>query len=260
MRWIKLGRLYSPESSHPKLATHASNPVAVLREGNIYRVFFSGRDSMNRSSVGFVDIDIVERRALDPNRTPVFEYGSGNSFYADGVSLGNCYEVDGRRYLLFMGWRRSTDGHWQGTIGRLVLKSDFSLYLDDENPLMSSDASDPVSLSYPWVIRHEDRSYSMWYGSTITWDAGNGEMLHPIKCARSNDGRHWQRKGVAVPYEIGVAQAFSRPSVIAGKQGYQMWFSYRGAPIGKYRIGYAISSNGEDWSLRLNEAGIDAST
>jgi hypothetical protein len=261
MRWKKLGRLYCPESVHPKLASHAANPLAVLLEGDVYRVFFSGRDVQNRSSVGFVDVDIIKRELVYTHNKPVFEHGSENSFYSHGVSIGNCYEADGHRYILFMGWQCPVGGHWRGDIGRLVLAPDLSLRIDGDEPFMPTDASDPISLSYPWVIPGSNGDYHMWYGSTATWDAGNGEMLHVINHAVSNDGHHWQRQGLAVPYRLGTAQAFSRPSVIGNQDdGYHMWFSYRSGSGEKYRIGYAYSQKGQAWELRLNEAGIDVST
>ena len=105
MRWEKLGQLYSPEPVHPKLASHAANPLAVLLENDVYRVFFSGRDAQNRSSVGFVDVDIAKREVIYIHDKPVFEHGPENSFYSHGVSIGNCYESDGNRYILFMGWQ-----------------------------------------------------------------------------------------------------------------------------------------------------------
>lgn len=260
MRWKKLGQLFCPESVHPKLASHAANPLAVLLGGDVYRVFFSGRDIQNRSSVGFVDVDIIKRELVYTHDNPVFEHGSENSFYSHGVSIGNCYEADGRRYILFMGWQCPAGGHWRGDIGRLVLEPDLSLRIDGDKPFMPTDASDPISLSYPWVIPGNNGDYHMWYGSTATWDAGNGEMLHVINQAVSNDGHHWQRQGLAVPYSLGIAQAFSRPSVIGNQDdGYHMWFSYRSGSGEKYRIGYAYSQNGQVWELRLNEAGIEVS-
>lgn len=260
MRWEKLGRLFCPQSVHPKLASHAANPLAVLLDGDIYRVFYSGRDNQNRSSVGFVDVDIIKRVVVYAQDKPVFEHGSENSFYSHGVSIGNCYEADGQRYILFMGWQCPAGGHWRGDIGRLVLEPDLSLRIDNDNPFMSTDASDPISLSYPWVISGKNENYHMWYGSTATWDAGNGEMLHVIKHAVSNDGQHWKRQGLAVPYSLGTAQAFSRPSVIEiQNDGYHMWFSYRSGSGEKYRIGYARSQNGRTWELRLNETGIEVS-
>ncbi|MBX9778453.1 MAG: hypothetical protein K2Y71_29110 [Xanthobacteraceae bacterium] len=259
MRWRKLGLLYSPRSEHPKLASHAANPLAILLRGDVYRVFFCGRDAQNRSSVGSVDVDIARREVVQLARDIAFAHGPEGSFYSHGVSIGNCYEADGRRYMLFMGWQNPADGHWRGDIGRLLVSPDLSLSLDGDQPFMAADHVDPVSLSYPWVIRHRG-SYRMWYGSTVTWDAGNGEMLHVLNHATSDDGHRWRRHGLGVPYQLGVAQAFSRPTVIVDSHGTcHMWFSYRGGAGEKYRIGYAVSADGERWELRLDQAGIEAS-
>ena len=70
MKWEKLGLLYCPlgTSRHPKLISHTANPLPVFIEGDVYRVFFSGRDPDNRSSVGAVDIDIVKRKVVQEHR------------------------------------------------------------------------------------------------------------------------------------------------------------------------------------------------
>ena len=73
MVWKKLGRIYRPEPIHPQLFSHAANPLAVLLKGDVYRIFLSGRDLQNRSSVGFVDVDIVKREVLYVHDKPVFE-------------------------------------------------------------------------------------------------------------------------------------------------------------------------------------------
>lgn len=262
-RWKKLGRLYVPpeQGRHPKLLTHAANPLPVHLAGDVYRVFFSGRDSINRSSVGAVDIDIVRRTVVEDHYHPFFEHGAEGSFYADGVSIGNCYMAGGARFMLFMGWQNPRDGHWRGDIGRLVMGADLTLSLDDDVPFMGSDENDPLSLSYPWVRENDDGSFSMWYGSTRTWEAGNSEMLHVINAATSMDGHHWHRKGLAIPFALGKAQAFSRPTVIRNEQGEdEMWFSYRSGSGEKYRIGHARSANQITWTLDLDGAGIDISS
>lgn len=260
-KWQKLGLLYCPSvtNRHPKLLNHAANPLPILIEGDVYRIFFSGRDANNRSSVGAVDIDIVKRKLIQEYNHPFFEYGSKGSFYADGVSIGNCYEVNGVHYMLFMGWQTPENGHWRGDIGRLIVNPDMTLRLESEVPLLASNLVDPISLSYPWVLKNEE-GYSMWYGSTIAWDAGNGGMLHTINYASSVDGHNWNREGLAVPYELAIAQAFSRPTVVRDiETGYQMWFSYRNDIGKKYRIGHAFSNDGKKWALSLETAGIDVS-
>ncbi len=222
-QWQKLGLLYCPQASgrHPKLKTHAANPLPVQIQGDLYRIFYSARDDENRSSVAAVDIDIATGLVVEDHYQPFFEHGPAGSFYAEGVSIGCCYEVDQQRYLLFMGWQNATEGHWRGDIGRLRL----------------------------------------WYGSTRSWDAGNGEMLHVINGAESSNGHDWSRQGLAVPFELGTAQAFSKPSVVRDRRSgnYSMWFSCRGGGGDSYRIGYATSEDAIDWRLDNANAGISVS-
>jgi hypothetical protein len=258
MRWRKLGRLYDAPNLHPKLLSHAANPLPVRMHGDMYRVFFSGRDAKNRSSVGFVDLDLKTGRVSSVSSEPAFTHGEEGTFYSHGVSIANCYEAGGRRYMLFMGWRVPEDGHWYGEIGRLMLGNDLSLRLDGNSAFLGLDGADPLSLSYPWVIKTRNGIFHMWYGSTLAWDAGNGEMLHVINHATSHDGHQWDRCGLSVPYVGSVAQAFSRPTVVhSAEGGYDMWFSYRGGVGKAYRIGHAVSRSGERWELRLRDAGID---
>jgi len=260
-RWTKLGRLYAPpeQGRHPKLATHAANPLPVHLEGDVYRVFYSGRDAHKHSSVGAVDIDIVRRTVVRDHYEPFFLHGLAGSFYADGVSIGNCYRAGSRRFMLFMGWQAPAGGQWRGDIGGLEVLPDLHLALAGERPWLGADVTDPISLSYPWVSERPGGGYDMWYGSTRSWDAGNGEMVHVLNHASSQDGLAWTRHGLAVPFEIGRAQAFSRPTVARADDGrLQMWFSYRSGSGETYRIGYA-ENDGSGWRLALEDAGIGVS-
>ena len=261
-KWRKFGLLYCPSESnrHPKLLSHAANPLPVKINEDIYRIYFSGRDIDNQSSVGAVDIDIVNRKIIKEYHQPFFEHGLESSFYSAGISIGNCYQVNDLTYMLFMGWQNPKGGHWRGDIGRLIVMPDLSLELESETPFMGSDSVDPISLSYPWVAKNERGDYSMWYGSTTLWNAGNNEMLHIINYASSSDGNNWNREGLAVPYELGKAQAFSRPTIVGNLEaGFEMWFSFRSGSGEKYRIGYALSQDGKKWELALDDVGIDVS-
>jgi len=259
MNWKKIGQIYHCEKIDDYLVSHASNPLAIYLKDNIFRIFFSGRDKDNKSSIGFVDIDIQKMNVIKVCDKTLFKYGGDNSFYSHGVSIGNLYTAKNHDYILFMGWQIKNKQHWRGDIGRLKLNAYKEMILEPTTAFMSSDEKDPISLSYPWVI-YDEGYYKMWYGSTITWDAGNNEMLHVIKYAISNDGEHWQKQGIAIPYERGVAQAFSRPCVIKDEKGYHMWFSYRSGDGTKYRIGYSYSHDGLQWKNKLDEVGINVST
>lgn len=258
MAWKKLGLLFSPQGSHPQLLSHAANPMPILLKGDIFRIFFSGRDCINRSSVGYVDIDLIQRKVISYIDEPVFTYGKKNSFFSDGVSIGNFYEENGRLFILFMGWHKPQNSHWRGEIGRLIVNKDWSLTLDGDGPFIPLDPLDPISLSYPWVHKDDQNGgYHMWYGSTLSWDAGNGDMVHVIKHARSVNGEGWDKTGSAIPYSLNIAQAFSHPSVLVDEHNtHHMWFSYRGGNGMAYRIGYSRKEEGAIWSQPLDEGGI----
>lgn len=258
MIWKKLGQIYHCKPIDEYLLSHASNPLAVYLKDDVFRVFFSGRDKENKSSVGYVDIDIVKQIALDTCEQVVAKYGNEDSFYSHGISIGNMYQAKGKNYIQFMAWQIRDGGHWRGDIGRLQISDDYNtLKLDPKEVYIGCDDEDKVSLSYSWVMQDEG-IYKMWYGSTIDWKSENGEMIHVIKYATSQDGDNWQKHGLAIPYELGIAQAFSRPTVIKDNQGYHMWFSYRSGDGTKYRIGYAHSIDGITWD-RKKDSGIDVS-
>lgn len=258
-RWKKLGQVYDPVPKGPLLRSHAANPVPVHLRGDVFRVFYSGRDADNRSSVGAVDIDIARACVVQDHPAVQFAHGAPDTCYRDGVSIGCQYRAGGRHWMLFMGWQTPPDAHWRGDIGRLEIGADLALHPAEREPYLGVDRSvDPVSLSYPWVIRRHGL-WHMWYGSTVTWDAGNGEMLHVLNHATSEDGEVWKRHGQAVPHALGVAQAFSRPTVVEDGAGLAMWFSYRSGTGQSYRIGHAVSADGGAWTLALDRTGIDVS-
>lgn len=259
MKWRKLGLLYKCPGLHPKLLTHAANCVPVHQRGDVFRIFFNARDKQNRSSVAAVDIDIISREVVKEIAQPVFEYGKRGSFYEHGISIGGLYQVDGLNYLSFMGWQVPEGQHWFGEVGRLVVNGDLSLSLDSFTPMLGLDEFDPISISYPW-IQKIDSAYHMWYGSTSTWDAGNGEMIHTFKHAISDDGLNWTKMGGAIPHEIGVAQAFSRPTVLADdNDNLTMWFSYRSGSGEQYQIGQSLKKGDGPWSKVIPAPGLSIS-
>ena len=102
MKWKKLGKVFEFQSISEDLLTHTSNPMAINLENDIFRVFFSGRNKNNKSSVGFVDIDIYTKEIKQISKKTAFKYGPHDSFYSHGVSIGNIYTVGKKKYILFI--------------------------------------------------------------------------------------------------------------------------------------------------------------
>lgn len=267
-RFHFLGVIFGPDllPPHPQLASHVSNPTPLHLGGAEYRVFYAARDDKNRSSLAYFDFDVDATAVTNIGQEPLFSYGEPETFFSHGVTPGSTYEAAGQLWLSFMGWEIPGDGeHWRGEIGLLNLgKRNSKASLHSTEPLLGRGGGDAVSLSYPGIIRLDTGDFLMIYGSTVTWDAGNGEMLHVLKAAASPNGFDWHAFESPHPYRLGSAQAFSGPNIVPTGSGmYDVYFSYRGAPPSKYKIGRSrFNSNDFSWQLLPDPAisGLDPHT
>ena len=57
MKWIKKGLIIRPTGELDWMVTHAMVPFAERMGGDFYRIYFSGRDRLNRSLIGYAEID-----------------------------------------------------------------------------------------------------------------------------------------------------------------------------------------------------------
>ncbi|MEM6702876.1 MAG: hypothetical protein AAF690_09240 [Acidobacteriota bacterium] len=241
--WSRRGLLYSPEPGPLWRTSHAANPVAVPSSGG-WHVLFSSRDALNRSHIGALEFsgrDACSGSASIASE-PLLRPGRPGSFDQHGVSAG-CLAQEGR-WLFYLGWNLDGPGTFNNTLGLAIRDETGGFTRASERPVLDLSEDDPHSLSYPWVLRRGE-DWQLWYGSTVEWLA-QGDVRHVIKRAVSRDGQRWQPTGEVCLEGDGVHDwALSRPCVLAGANGYRMWFSARGE---RYRIGYAESEDGVSWS------------
>jgi hypothetical protein len=254
MRWRKLGRVFAPTGGQPWMRTHASNPTALQLDGELFRVYFSGRDAAQRSSIGYLDLDL--RKPTSPLRVgeqPLLSPGEAGLFDDSGASVACALRLGPRVFLYYVGWNLGVTVPWRNSIGLAVSEdggSSFGKF--SRAPILDRSDADPWSLSYPWVLC-EGGDWRMWYGSNTAWGPKTDDLRHVIKRADSMDGIAWHRDGGTAlglqPGELGLA----RPCVLRDGARYRMWYSHRGS---RYRIGYAESGDGRQWSREDARAGI----
>ena len=258
MKWKKLGLVFSPNNNYLWMRTHAANAVAEQIEGDLYKFYFSCRDEHNRSSIGWVVIDLREpTKVLRVSDQPIVSPGPPGAFDDSGVSMGWLLGIANRRYLYYLGWNLGVTVPWRNSIGLAISDSPEGNFIKySMAPIMDRNAMDPFSISYPCVLR-EEGSWRMWYGSNLNWGPNQADMAHAIKCAESNDGIHWRRDGrVVLDFRSPDEYAISKPCVIREGSRYRMWYSFRG---GAYRIGYAESLDGLEWERLDEQVGITVS-
>jgi len=236
----RLGRILDPRDFQidGNYLSHAANPVVLKIEDCLFRIFFNSRDENQRSSVYSIDFDLDSRRSI-PNTLKVqFLLKSSDSYFKDGVSLGSHFELSGVTWIGFMGWTNPVMKHWYGKIGKFRLNSNFDFESIEAKPWFDLDSFDSTSLSYP-AVYFSEKIMHVWYGSTRTWDAGNGEMIHILKEKVSRDYLQFESSNRIVEWKLGESQAFSRPSILEIHDYFLMAYSFRGSTT-KYRIGFGL--------------------
>lgn len=261
MHWKKLGRIFCPSNNFSWMVSHASYPLAEQLKDSIHRIYFSCRDADKRSSIGYVEVDLYKpANILNLSETPVIQPGKPG-YFDDSGTTGGCivYLDDGQRYFYYLGWNLAVTVPFRNSIGLAVSRNKqepFEKLHQGRAPILDRSISDPLTVSYPWVLRENNR-WRMWYGSHLSWSDGKHEMVHVLKYAESEDGIAWSPLAAAViPFKSTDEYAISRPCILKFQGVYRMWYSYRG---NSYRIGYAESQDGITWQRRDEDAGIDVS-
>lgn len=259
MKWRKLGLVFCPDGQLDWMRSHASNPTPEPLGKGLFRVYFSSRDAANRSSVGWVELDVGRpTQVIRVSDKPLVTPGPTGSFDEHGASVACLVRNREQRYLYYVGWNLAVTVPWRNSIGLATSVSpDAPFVRYSEGPIMDRSPEDPYSLSYPWVLRETEGRWRMWYGSNLGWGPQEADMKHVLKHAESADGILWRRDTrVVLAFSSPDEFALARPTVVRDRDAFRMWYSYRGA---RYLIGYAESPDGITWTRRDADAGIGVS-
>lgn len=258
-RWRKLGRVFVPDGHSDWMASHASYPTALPLDNGLVRIFFSPRDRENRSSVGFLDLSLIDERweIVQLAREPSLRPGPRGAFDDSGVTVGCVIRHGERLRLYYLGWSLSITVPFRNFIGLAeAAAASVSFTRVSPAPVLDRSGADPFTLGYPWILR-EPSQWRIWYGSHLAWGKAGLDMTHVIKTGRSFDGVAWQRSGeIAIDIAGPPEYAVSRPCVLRDGDRYRMWYARR-AP--DYRLGYADSADGSRWVRRDGEVGLEPS-
>ena len=241
------------------MRSHAAVPIAEHIEDDLFRIYFSSRDSSSRSYTGFVIIDITNPlKILEISTSPVLSPGGLGEFDDSGAMATWLVKTEDTRFLYYIGWNLGGTVPFRNSIGLAIGDADNNYVRYSSGPIVDRSMHEPHFCASCCVLPSDD-CWRMWYLSCTGWSKKNGTPQHHyhIKYAESNDGIHWRRDGlVVIDYANEGEYAISRPSVIRDTDCWRMWYSFRGD---SYRIGYAESEDGRRWVRRDELAGMGVS-
>jgi len=252
--WEKMGLFFTPDNALSWSKTHAMIPTP-LKVNETYRIFYSGRNSLNQSSIGWFEIDLsTEPKVIRTSQTPVLTPGDLGCFDDNGVSPSCVIELDnGDIAMYYIGWNPGSTTR-VNLFGGLALSNDggetFSRW--SRAPILERTKTDPFMNTAPWVIKTAS-GYRMYYVSGCSWQHKDSPRYN-IKVAYSQDGLVWDRSGeVVLDFKSSVETALARPFVIEENGLWRMWVTSR---VGEYSIAYAESTDGIRWERRDEHYGL----
>jgi predicted GH43/DUF377 family glycosyl hydrolase len=263
MKWIKRGLIYSARRDRWWARSHGLLPTAEVIEERRIRVYFTALDDHKFGRIGYVEFDIKEPpKILYFTAEPVLDLGPIGTFDDSGVNPSSLVEVNGKKYLYYIGWQRTQRAPYMIFSGLALSEDQGSTFKKHSRvPVLDRTAEEPFSRSAPFVRREED-GFRVWYWSCLEWsmDGGSLHYNNVIRCAASPDGIRWAGTGVVCLAPGGDDYSLGRPWVVKDDGTYKMWYSIRSKSKEKpYRIGYAESQDGLQWRRKDEEVGIDVS-
>jgi sucrose-6-phosphate hydrolase SacC (GH32 family) len=273
MYWKRLGKIFDPKDF--KLLEgqcgYAQSPQAVVFDAYI-RIFFSTRVRDHKgvfvSHVAYVDFDRDLKKVIGHSQGPVIALGKLGTFDEHGIFPMNVLRVDEKFYAFTTGWTRRKSVAVDAAIG-LAVSSDGATTFQKigDGPVLGPSLNQPFLVGDAFVAQF-GREFHMWYIHGTRWIdssvGGQPERVYKISHATSRDCMSWAIQGQQiVPDRLGADECQALPTVIQFNNRYHMWFCYRHATDFRnnlersYRIGYAYSSDLQNWTRDDAQAGIE---
>ncbi len=263
MRWQKLGLVYAPDGSMPWAVSHAMVPTPIRIDEKTIRVFVTSCDRNGIGRPGFVDVAAENPlRVLRVSEVPLLDLGRPGTFDENGVLACSVVDLgDGRMHMYYVGFELGTKIRYRLLTG-LATSTDggesFQRY--SEVPILERSPTELFFRGGPYCVR-EASGFRLWYVAGSEWMELDGKSMpvYSIYHAQSPDGIHWPHQGeLQVAVSESDEHGFGRPCVIRKPNGdYRMFYSVRRKSLGAYRMGYAESRDGRNWTRMDDKLGLD---
>ncbi len=268
MPWKKKGVIYVPDGSLSHSRTHAQVPFAYPFP-DFLRIYISSRNDDGYSLPTFIDVDYQDfTKILYIHDKSIISLGKPGENDETGVMPSWFVTMpNGDIRLYYTGWSltrnsyRLSIGLAESTDGGITFTKKF------RGPIMDRSIHNPIWAAQPSVMRMEDGSWRMWYISAQKCEYIHGypEPYYRAQSATSMDGINWKISDTpAIDFDQ-FNDAVGRPSVFIENGIFKMYYSYRNALNYRtdrnqsYRLGYAESVDGENWSRKDDLVGIHKS-
>lgn len=265
--WVRKGKLLSVPQTHPWWHSHIQVPVVLPVSETLWRVYVAARDNTNHGTTIMVELDPsrdFEIRSI--SQDPLLHPGPPDSFDSRSVGITSAHICEDRTVFAGGGMRLLQENPYEIAIN-VVESYDRGATLNKVGnaPIMAAGPANPFGAGMAHLMFAKGQ-WHLWFTSFRSWFRKDGIQPEPradIRHAISDDLLNWtQDPEPAIALSSEREGAVTRASVLPGKDGFEMWFSTRGRfdpvdpTLRHYRIGYATSTDGTNWTRRDREHGF----
>ena len=262
--WRKSGLIFRTAGQRPWMASHGCTPTAFAVDEARFRILFAPRDERGLSIPSYIDVAAENpSEVVEIGEEPIMALGELGTFDDGGIMPCSVVAHEAALYLYYVGWNASVSVPYRNAIG-LAVSHDGGRSFERlfKGAIVDRNRDEPFFTASPCVIK-DGGLWRLWYASTIGFLTveGRPEPIYVLKDAVSDNGIDWRRSGREILPQAHPEEAIARPSVLKDGGRYEMWFCHRGSRdfrdgADSYRLGYAVSKDGETWHRDDARAGL----
>jgi len=266
--WVKKGLIYRTSQKYDWSHSHSTLPTPYLISQDKLRIYYTSRDSQQKSRISYLDVDPRNLCKIDfVNPEFILDLGKLGTFDDSGLTSSFILNTGKEVLFYFNGYNIGVPARYRVGIGIAISEDNgnsFTRY--SAGPVLDRSIFDPCGCATPFILL-ENGIYRMWYASFLKWEWINNEAepYYTISYAESLDGFTWKPAGKILIELQNDEGGIVRPSVVKILDKYYMWYSirkntnYRHDKKSSYRIGFAESFDGLTWERKDEEVGIGTS-
>jgi hypothetical protein len=261
MTWKSLGLVWKPDRKRSWQYSHAGLPTPIDMGNGVTRVFIYCQSSDGIGRIGYVDVSSRNpTEVVGSSDEPVLDVGPPGAFDDNGVVPVSVLRApDGRLLLYYVGFELCQKIRYRLFTGLAVSAeggNDFKKV--GRAPVLDRSDAELFFRCGTHVILDSGR-FRAWYIAGSAWRdlKGKAVPVYNIRTLESPDGIHWDSAGkVVMDIDPAKEHGFGRPYVVPAADGYEMYYSIRSLAAPGYRLGYATSRDGLNWTRRDDALGL----
>ncbi|HJR05810.1 MAG TPA: hypothetical protein VJ842_00835 [Pyrinomonadaceae bacterium] len=263
MKWLKRGLVYSPGGASDWAHNSALQPTPYLTPDNTIRIYVGMRDESGVSRVGYVEVSADDpSQVVRVSERPVLDIGKDGAFDENGVvPCAISAREDGALHLFYAGYQLGQKVRFYVFGGLATSRDGGESFERYERVPVCDRTDDELLFRVIHTMMFDEGKWKAWYGGGSEFEIDDDGKQYPsynIRYAESPDGIHLSRDYKVCLDTAGEEYRVGRPYVIKDGGIYKMFYGASTKTEG-YRLAYAESPDGINWTRKDSEVGIDVS-